>query len=218
MRYCLDSEGLLAVLKEFYNCYRFQDVENTTANNRKDSEFWMQLFDWDELPGLARDVQLPDDDSKPELDKICVWSARTKMQQIFSLVSMGYKSLETFDEYLLYLQLPELTDNEFKTQRLLQKFRNILPQIDPEFMAKVRQEGFYLGFYVQPDLDREFLRFSLRAFCEQYVLECERKDGLTSDRKDYLTRLEQENEQLKQTIVNLTKKYELSLRANNLKG
>lgn len=203
MKYCLDSEGLLAVLKEFYHCYRFQDVENTTSNNRKDSEFWTELFDWDELPSLAKDVVCPTEETKPELDKISVWSARTKMQQILGLICLGYKSLESFDDYLIYIQCPELSQNEFKTHRLAQKFRNILPQIDSDFMSKVRQEGFYLGFYVQPDLDREFLRFSLRAFCEQYILECERKDGLKSKRKDYYERLESENDQLRTYIDKL---------------
>lgn len=204
-KYCLDSEGLLAVLKEFYNSYQFQDVENTTGHTREVSEFWKNLFDWEKLPSLAKDVVLENnEDVKDELHKISVWSARTKMQQCCSLIGLGYKSLETLDDYLIYIQCPDFSQNEFKTQRLLQKFRNLIPQIDADFMSKVRQEGCYLGFYIQPDLDREFLRFSLRLFCEEYLDYCDKKDGKKSKRRSYYTRIEQENDELKVLVQKLT--------------
>ncbi len=68
---CLDSADMLAILKELYKSYQFQDVANTTKQNRRPSEFWINLFNWEELPNLAHNIQIEEPDvKKDELYKI----------------------------------------------------------------------------------------------------------------------------------------------------
>lgn len=52
----LDACPLEGILKELYTYYQFQDVENTTKQNRKPAEFWKNLFDWDFIKGTVQNI------------------------------------------------------------------------------------------------------------------------------------------------------------------
>lgn len=52
----LDKCPLEGILKEIYTYYQFQDVENTTKNNRRPAKFWQDLFDWDFLEGTIQNL------------------------------------------------------------------------------------------------------------------------------------------------------------------
>ncbi len=91
------------------------------------------------------------------------------MRQVFTLLSQGSDYLKSIDEYLVFLQSPDLHDDPAKAERTLAKFRALLPLIVPEAIEKMRTDGFYNGFTIQTDIYGEFIRFSPEMYCDQML-------------------------------------------------
>lgn len=56
-RLCYGQGDMLSIFRFIYETYQFTDTVNTTHHNRKPAQFWIDLFNWEEIPNIIQNAK-----------------------------------------------------------------------------------------------------------------------------------------------------------------
>lgn len=123
----LDECNLDGILKEIYEYYQFQDVENTTQHTRRPAEFWKNLFDWDFIKGTVQNIKFVHVPKNPgtvspwvgQFLRFLMYHGENGLQELFFQV----------ESYLDALHNPAPDVSPALADRRLRKFYNRMKEV-----------------------------------------------------------------------------------------
>lgn len=126
----LDGGDLTAILREIYKFYCFADP-NTTHHNRKPAQFWVDLFDWEELDRTVQNIKFVHvEDFTDKIDGSITYFLQTIF--LWLVKHGGFNALEKrLTEFLYDIQRPEFAYNPLIAHRKMNNFFNKLKMVLP---------------------------------------------------------------------------------------
>lgn len=126
----LDGGDLTAILREIYQFYLFAE-KGTHAHNRKPAQFWVDLFDWDELDRTVQNIKfVVVNDYRDKVDNSFNYYVQTLI--LWLVKNGGFNALEKkLGDFLHYIQHPEEASSPLIAARRMNNFYNRLKMVIP---------------------------------------------------------------------------------------